>query len=74
MTAATEPPTCPSCGVAMAPRPLAGQTPEQKWCGQWFDHPPIPGVPSGSLFGHPVSVLIESPELAATRTQQLALL
>jgi len=31
---------CPGCGADMLPR--TNPTPEQAWCGTWFDHVPVP--------------------------------
>lgn len=50
-----ERPKCPTCGVYMELRPLYGQTPEQKYCGTWYNCP----SPRCSC-----SVLLPSVELA----------
>ena len=35
-------PTCRSCGREMEERPDSAYTPEARWCGTWWDHPPVP--------------------------------
>ena len=30
-------PRCPHCGKPLALRPDGRQTPEQRWCGTWYD-------------------------------------
>lgn len=35
-------PSCSVCGVFLELRnPPGGYTPEQKFCGVWYDHPPV---------------------------------
>lgn len=58
-----ERPKC-TCGVYLVVRDGSdghgnGWTAEQRWCGVWYDHPPI----AGGLLGHTSSVLLPSPEL-----------
>ena len=36
-TALMEIPQCPACGERMELRPLTRQTPEQQYCGTWYD-------------------------------------
>jgi hypothetical protein len=52
---------CPSCGGAMHQRPEAKMTPEQAWCGTWFDCD-RPGCWS--------SILHQSDELQAQLAEQ----
>lgn len=33
---------CPKCGTPLVERAASGQTPEQRFCGTWFDHAPVP--------------------------------
>ena len=47
-------PTCPIGHGPMVLRPIGQQTPEQRWCGTWWDCESCRS-----------SVLIPSPELAA---------
>lgn len=54
-----ERPKCSGCGKYMEIRP--GHTPEQRFCGTWYEHPPM----SGSNIGHTSSVLYPSLQLAA---------
>lgn len=37
ITMTTTAPECPAGHGPMALRPLKGQTPEQRWCGAWYD-------------------------------------
>lgn len=53
---------CDKCGVNLVPREVT--TPEQEWCGAWWDHP-IPEGGRESLIGHTGSALFPSPELRA---------
>lgn len=62
--------TCGTCGAELVERDPAKTTPEQRWCGTWLDHPPIPGLPSGALIGHTGSRLIPSAELADELARQ----
>lgn len=50
-------PSCKLCGTFLEYRPP--HTWEQKFCGTWYDHPPI----RDGLFGHTRSALLPSPEL-----------
>lgn len=59
-----EPPRCQLCEARLTVRnPPGGHTPEQRFCGIWYDHPPYrhDELP----FGHTASVLFASPELLA---------
>jgi hypothetical protein len=60
-------PVCPACGAALQLRdPPGGWTEAQRFCGTWWDHPPIP--PSAGLPpGHTVTALDPSPQLRAQR-------
>jgi hypothetical protein len=53
-------PECPTHKIQMVPR-APGGTPEQKWCGQWFDCPEGRCLNTG---------LINSPELEASLAEQ----
>ncbi|WP_367139289.1 hypothetical protein [Saccharothrix sp. HUAS TT1] len=58
------PPWCRTCGARLELRdPPGGHTPEQQWCGIWYDHPPLPGLPAGQLVGHTGTALVMSAEL-----------
>lgn len=62
-TAIAERPKCDKCGVYLEIRGAngGGATPEQKFCGVWYDHPPMQ---QGSItFGHTDSVLYPSKAL-----------
>lgn len=55
---ATPTPTCSRCGAALVAR--VNPTLEQAWCGEWFDHPPVPFDRCGNQRG---SVLLASAAL-----------
>jgi hypothetical protein len=62
-------PTCcnEDCGLPMEERPASRMTPEQAWCGTWYDHP------RSTLCGQGwSSVLIPSPALQAQLAEQRA--
>lgn len=61
-------PACHSCGRFLELRPATRQTPEQKWCGVWYDHPT--GEIGTFGVGHTTSVLYESPALKAQLAEQ----
>lgn len=56
--AATPTPACSRCGIALMAR--VNPTPEQAWCGKWFDHPPVPFGACGNQRG---SALLPSTDL-----------
>ena len=57
-----DPLACRSCGARLVERPAKDQTPEQSWCGAWYDHPPVPRGACGKITS---SVLIMSEALKA---------
>lgn len=64
-------PACSSCGARLEVRPGYdsklrgnGSTYEQRWCGVWFDHPPVEN--NGSMHGHTETVLYPSEALLPT--------
>jgi hypothetical protein len=60
MSALAKRPQC-QCGAYMEIRqPYGGYTPEQKFCGVWYDHP---AISSALSFGHTTTVLYPSAEL-----------
>lgn len=57
-------PRCTACGARLVLRnPPGGWTPEQRFCGTWYDHPPF--GPADLPFGHTASALFESAALQA---------
>lgn len=56
-SALAERPKCTECGAYMEIR--NGQTPEQRFCGTWYEHPQMPGA----HIGHTSSVLYPSLQL-----------
>lgn len=63
-------PRCHACGAAMELRnPPGGWTPEQQFCGTWYDHP-VTADPS--LIGHASTVLHPSEELIQQIREQPA--
>lgn len=58
-TELAERPKCNRCGQYLDLRTVT--TPEQDWCGVWYDHPPVPA--GHSTFGHTHSTLYPSREL-----------
>jgi hypothetical protein len=65
-----ERPKCHLCGVYMELRdPPGGWTPEQRFCGIWYDHPPMRfGVPAG----HAATILYPSKELITQNKELMA--
>lgn len=61
----TEPFLCRTCHHPMVRRPLDRQTPEQRWCGLWYDCKQNEGT-CGSTW------LVQSPELLAHLAEQEA--
>jgi hypothetical protein len=49
---------CP-CGAELEPR-TGYQTPEQKFCGDWYDHPQTSDM---SMIGHVTTTLVPSKAL-----------
>lgn len=54
---------CKTCDMPMVQRQTT--TPEQAWCGAWWDHPQI----FAGTFGHTSSVLFSSPALRTVHAQ-----
>jgi hypothetical protein len=57
-------PECPNGHGPMALRPLSKQSPEQIWCGTWYDCPP-----GAAAYHCSASALVPSAELAAQNAQ-----
>lgn len=57
---------CSQCGAEFVERPSAGQAPEQKWCGTWYDHPEMPKY---QCLKQTSTALVPSPELLASQAQ-----
>jgi hypothetical protein len=61
-------PTCSRCQVELEPVPAEMLSRERAWCGQWFAHPPVPGV--AGLVGHTTVALLTSSELRTQLREQ----
>lgn len=67
-TTPTDIPACRVCLIELTERPPA--SPEQAWCGTWFVHPDIQGLPPGAFMGHIGSALMPSKDLGASLAAQ----